>query len=284
MHITLHGSSVCMRASFHVHVIHDERLIVRSLLLPRSVFLRVSLRRLPLLFHTLPALWPALLPPCGQRRGKHPLRLRPRESITPWRYTILPHVVSPTSLTTSPLLGDFWNYLPGGIWWHRCGALVLAWRGTRRRDHRESAVFTTVHSGARRTSGPTTSISLSWRKLVASSVLFHTHERGDPYTNLVRVKNENQVAKWKTKESAFSLKDKKSKSSLTLEPRLRNTNFKPILMEEVFRNWMELSSLSEERLIILLQVMNNFDDINYFCMNNYQNKIEILVKLRWKSL
>ena len=31
MHITLHGSSVCMRASFHLHVIHDERLIVRSL-------------------------------------------------------------------------------------------------------------------------------------------------------------------------------------------------------------------------------------------------------------
>ena len=56
MHITLHGSSVCMRASFHRHVIHGERLIVRSLLLPRSVFLRVSLRCLPLLFLTLPAL------------------------------------------------------------------------------------------------------------------------------------------------------------------------------------------------------------------------------------
>ena len=49
-HITLHGSSVCMRASCHLHVIHDERLIVRSLLLPRFVFLRVSLRGLPLLF------------------------------------------------------------------------------------------------------------------------------------------------------------------------------------------------------------------------------------------
>ena len=56
MHITLHGSSVCMRASFHLHVIHDERFIVRSLLLPRSVFLRVSLRRLLLLFHALLAL------------------------------------------------------------------------------------------------------------------------------------------------------------------------------------------------------------------------------------
>ena len=35
---------------------------------------------------------------------------------------------------------------------------------------------------------------------------------------------------------------------------------------------MELSSLSEEKLIILLQVMNNFDEINYFFMKNYWNK------------
>ena len=52
MHSHCIGSSVCLRASFHLHVIHDERLTIRSLLLPRSVFLRVSLRRLPLLFHT----------------------------------------------------------------------------------------------------------------------------------------------------------------------------------------------------------------------------------------
>ena len=68
------------------------------------------------------------------------------------------------------------------------------------------------------------------------SPLSHTQERGDPYTNLVRVKNESQVAKWKTKESGFSLKDKKSKFSLKLEPRFRKTNFKPILTEEVSRN------------------------------------------------
>ena len=42
---------------------------------------------------------------------------------------------------------------------------------------------------------------------------------------------------------------------------------------------MELLSLSEERLIILLQVINNSDEINYFFMNNYQNKIGIFVKL-----
>ena len=45
--------------------------------------------------------------------------------------------------------------------------------------------------------------------LLPAQSFSHTQERGDPYTNLVRLKNENQVAKWKTKESGFSLKDKK---------------------------------------------------------------------------
>ena len=34
-----------------------------------------------------------------------------------------------------------------------------------------------------------------------------------------------------------------------------------------------------KKLIILLQVMNNFDEINNFFMNNCQNKIGIFVKL-----
>ena len=45
---------------------------------------------------------------------------------------------------------------------------------------------------------------------------------------------------------------------------------------------MELSSLSEEKLITLLQEMNNFDDINNFFMNNFWNKIGIFVKLMRK--
>ena len=73
-----------------------------------------------------------------------------------------------------PLLGDCWNHLPGGIPRQRNGALVLAWCGYRRRDHQESTLFTTVHSGATRISGPKTCLSLLWRKLVASSVIFHT--------------------------------------------------------------------------------------------------------------
>ena len=67
-----------------------------------------------------------------------------------------------------PLLRDYWNLLPGAI--QRHGALVLVWRGTRRRDQRKRALFTTVDSG--RTSGPKTRWSLFWRKFVASSVFF----------------------------------------------------------------------------------------------------------------
>ena len=68
------------------------------------------------------------------------------------------------------------------------------------------------------------------------SLLPRTQVRGDTYTNLVHAKNESQVATWKAKESGFSLKDKKSKFSLKSEPRFRNTNFKPSLMEAVSRN------------------------------------------------
>ena len=47
------------------------------------------------------------------------------------------------------------------------------------------------------------------------------------------------------------------------------------------RSVQELSvlSLNEEKLITLSHVMNNFDEINNFCMNNYQNKIGIFMKL-----
>ena len=42
---------------------------------------------------------------------------------------------------------------------------------------------------------------------------------------------------------------------------------------------MEISSLSEEKLITLIHVMNNFDEVNNFFMNNYWNKIGIFAKL-----
>ena len=116
------------------------------------------------------------------------------------------------------------------------------------------------------------------------SPLSHTQVRWDPYTNIVRAKNKNQVATWRAKELGISLKDKKSKFSLKSELRSTSTKFKPILIEEVSRNWMELLCLSEGKLIILLQVMSNADEINYFFKNNYQNKNRDLREVRIKSL
>ena len=99
----------------------------------------------------------------------------------------------------------------------------------------KSAIFTTVFSGARTEDKLTTLMKKVCCQLSPFSHT-HTQERGDPYTNLVRANNESQVAKWKTKESGFSLKDKKSRFSLKSELRFRSTNFKPILIEEVSRN------------------------------------------------
>ena len=87
----------------------------------------------------------------GRTHSSHRLRAQ-----APWRL---------------PLLRDFCSDLPGGIQRLKYGALVLVWRGNRRWDRKESALFT-IHSGARRTSGPKTSLLLSWRKFDASSAFF----------------------------------------------------------------------------------------------------------------
>ena len=47
---------------------------------------------------------------------------------------------------------------------------------------------------------------------------------------------------------------------------------------------MELSSLSEEKWITLLHVMNDFDEINNFFMNNYQKQNRDLREAHEKSL
>ena len=72
-------------------------------------------------------------------------------------------------------------------------------------------------------------------------------------------------------KSRFSLHVKKSSFSLIVKQRFKNTNSRPIMREEVFTNWMKLSSLNEEKLIVLFKETNNFDEINNLFMNNYWN-------------
>ena len=101
------------------------------------------------------------------------------------------------------------------------------------------------------------------------------HELGSPG----RSSREKPSRDSENEQIRILLERQKSKFSLTVEQRIRNTNFRPIMIEEVSRNCMELSSFNEVRLIMLMQEMNNFDEINNFFMNNYWNKIGIVVKL-----
>ena len=120
-----------------------------------------------------------------------------------------------------------------------------------------------------------------------------TRERSDPLWNSSiqfdsLISNASAAAQ-KMSKSGFSLNDKKSRFSLFVEQRFRNTSSRPIATEEISKNWMELSNLNEVKFIVLIKETNNFDEINNFFMNKYWNKIGIFFKLmrtvlmRWKN-
>ena len=127
MCITPHGSRTCLCASPHpiLMVIHDVRLIDRLFL---SLFLSVCLSY-PLLFSSHLYLYSVL---------NLLFHVDGAEAINHCHFAkggVLPLAEFTPPTGYEPKLHDD--------------------------DHRESALFTTVHSGARRTSGPKTSLSLS---------------------------------------------------------------------------------------------------------------------------
>ena len=91
-------------------------------------------------------------------RHNIPLALRQQRSLAPWSKTRLltGHEQNILDLFHDSKTTEI--FFPGAI--QRHGALALVRCGTRRRNHRQSALFTTVHSRARRTSRPKTSSSL----------------------------------------------------------------------------------------------------------------------------
>ena len=162
---TSHPIRLCSAHSFHLHAIHDVWLSVSSCL-SFSCFSLLFTSSLP---HSACS-DQHFLSNDNSVEGKNHCAIAQRG--------VLPHGDMPSSHRLRaqrpwrlPPLRDSWNDLPGGIQRRRSGALVLARRGTRRRDRRRSAIFTTFHSGARRNSGPKTSLSLSWRKFVVKSVV-----------------------------------------------------------------------------------------------------------------
>ena len=90
---TSQGSSVCMHASPHPHAIHGERLIVsRYSSVPRFVLSWcVSPSPCSYLPTSTLLLCPEPLLPCGQRQGKHTLRLRQLRSLALWQNSLLTH-------------------------------------------------------------------------------------------------------------------------------------------------------------------------------------------------
>ena len=277
------------RSSCHPWWAVERLSLVACFSVPRFVPFRVSLLHLALLFPILPVLWPEPLLPCGQRQGKHTLRFRQLRSLALWQNSLLPQVMSPSSLTTSTTRRLLkWSSTRNLATKTCCPRTCVTWNSTMRPSGKRYFHQCTF----RREENQRTEdkLTLSWRKCVASSVIFRTLKNAETVHELCSLSScrERKPSREKENGKRNTLKDKKSKFSLTSELSFRNTNFKPILKGEVFRNWMESSSLSEEKLIILLHVMNNFDEINFF-LNNYHNKIVIFVKLilkvlmRWKN-
>ena len=230
VHITLHGSRratqcVCSAHSFHLHVIHDERLIVRSL----SVSSCLSFSCFSLLFtSSLP------YPTCTLTSTCSPMPTASREltAVPSHNRGVLPSGDLPSSHRLwaqaswrLPLLRDFCNDLPGWILWHRYGALVLVWRGTRRWDHRESAIFTTVHSGEKNQRTEDKLIAPMKKVCCQLSPFSHTQERGDPCTNLVRTKKTKIKSRLRKASSLWKTKRANSRPS------------QPALLPTFSRSW-----------------------------------------------
>ena len=77
--------------------------------------------------------------------------------------------------------------------------------------------------------------------------------------------------------------DRKSKFSPNVRWKLRNTNSKLIMTEEVYENWVKLLNLSKKNFIAL-KLKNFNDEINNFFENGFWSKIRNYVKLIIKSL
>ena len=166
------------------------------------------------------------------------------------------HKSWPQLLRQLPLFRNDWNFLPGVFPRQQALGLGDQWLGR--------ALSSPLLPQEREEPAGRRQTNHSMEKFCWQLNHFsHTQVRGNLYTDLVRfVKQKSGRDMGKRKNQDCTWKTEKSKFSLTLESRFRNTNFKPILAGEVFNNWMELSISSEKKKIVLLLAMNNFEEIN----------------------
>ena len=242
---------------------HPQCAVVRSLTLCSSLC-SFSCVSLVLSSSTWTLSWTSssMWPPSVQ----YPTGTPPTEESGPWPKSPLSQVMSPTSLTISTTHRQLkFSSRSNPATRYPCTCL------TRNSTTRPSAERSLHHCSLRREKNQRTEDKLiTLLKKVCcqlSPCLSVMQERWDPCMNFVRwvhAAEKNQVATQKMCKSGFFLDDKKSKFSQISEQRFTNTSPKPILIGEVFRNWMELSSLSEEKWITPLHLMNNFDEISNF--------------------
>ena len=136
-------------------------------------------------------------------------------SLALWSTTLLSQVMSPTSSTTTtterPLKFSSRSHPPTR------GPRTCMTRNPVTRPSAERSLHHCSFRSDKNQRAVDKLITLLKKVCCHLSPFSHTQVHRDPYTNLVRLKNGNQVATWKTKESGISLKDKKSKFSLKSE-------------------------------------------------------------------
>ena len=87
-------------------------------------------------------------------------------------------------------------------------------------------------------------VTLTKKVCCQLSPFSHTQVRGDPYTNLVRLKNGNQVETWKTKESEFSLKYQEKQILAEVRTEIQKREFQA---ESDTRSMQELTEIIDSQ-------------------------------------
>ena len=238
LHNTLaQGSSVCTSASCHLHGHPCRAFDLFSLFL--TLFLSVCSSypffflnpELNLFLHVVVA--KAIILCASAKLGVWAL----------WPNTTLSQAMSPCSLTTSTtrrLLKSSSRSNPAT----RCPRTCLTPNSTMRPSVKRSLHHCSFRSEKNQRTEDKLITLLKKGCCQLSPFVSVIQVRGDPCTNLVRAKNENQVAKWRTKESGFSLKDKKEQILAEVRTEIHKHDFRA---DSDRRSIQELSGIIESQ-------------------------------------
>ena len=136
----------------------------------------------------------------------------PNEEYCHWRYTILPQVMSPSSLTTSTTQRLLkWSSRKNPATKIRSPRTCVT-RNSTMRPSGKRYLFQCSFRNEENQRTEDNLITLVKKVCCQLSSFSHTQERRDPCTKLVEA-NKNQVVKWKMKESGFFLLERPKKAN-----------------------------------------------------------------------